>query len=299
MEKLNENIYNYSNFGIDKLIQQINQISRPIIDMINSNTYQIAMKSTLDICVESNKIMKEYLNNNVVENIIKPMLSTYTNQMNKILDVIPTMMTDNLCNTLASYRSIINEINFDKIEFYNDGTIEYEGKHFTEEDIEITSDEMAEEISINGNFKFGSVLKKIILCVIGTFLIYFLQTDDLKYLLLLMFSGFVSQPGADAYNFLKDKFKRVFKKDLVSNEYFDNYSALIQIDNLKLRKKPTTDAKVIANLKFGSSVEIKNQLESWYEINYCIDEENNTYISGWIYANGIKRINKIKTKLLN
>ena len=126
-----------------------------------------------------------------------------------------------------------------------------------------------------------------------------LQTDDLKYLFLMIFSVFLSQPGADAYTFLKDKFIKVFKKESITDDYFDNYSGLVQIDNLKLRKKPVKDSKVIANLEFGSSIEIKNQLGSWIEINYCIDEDNNTYISGLVYANGIKRINKIKNQLLS
>ena len=114
-----------------------------------------------------------------------------------------------------------------------------------------------------------------------------------------MFGGFLSQPGADAYSFFKDKFIRIFKKESITNDYFDNYSGLVQIDNLKLRKNPNKNAKIITNLQFGSSIEIKEQLGSWIEINYCIDEDNNTYISGWVYANGIKRINKIKNKLLS
>lgn len=73
----------------------------------------------------------------------------------------------------------------------------------------------------------------------------------------------------------------------------------MQTDNLKLRKNPNKDAKILLELQFGSSIEIINQLGSWIEINYCIDEDNNTYISGWVYANGIKKIKKIKKKLLS
>ena len=292
-------IYNYPNSGIDRMIEQMQQSIKPIVNMINSTAYQNSIQLASTAYVESCKIMQQCLKSNVVENIIEPTLSLYREQMSRILEVIPTIMTDNLYNTLSAYKNILNEINFSNLIINDNGTIEYEGDIFTEDEIEETSDEIVEEINTKGKIEIESVLKKLMFCIIGTFLISFLQADDLKYLFLMMFGGFLSQPGADAYSFFKDKFIRIFKKESITNDYFDNYSGLVQIDNLKLRKKPNKDAKIIANLQFGSSIEIKEQLGSWIEINYCIDEDNNTYISGWVYANGIKRIKKIKNKLIS
>lgn len=296
---MNNNMYNFSNSGINRIVEQMQQVMRPVVDMINSTAYQNTIKLATEVSIENSKIMQQYLRSDIVENVIKPTLTLYQNQMSKVLQVIPTIMTDNLYNTIAEYKNILNEINFDNVIINNNGTIEYEGDIYTEDEIEETSDEIIEEINIKGKFEVETFLKKLIFCILGTFLISFLQTDDLKYLFLMIFSGFLSQPGADAYTFLKDKFIKVFKKESITDDYFDNYSGLVQIDNLKLRKKPVKDSKVIANLEFGSSIEIKNQLGSWIEINYCIDEDNNTYISGWVYANGIKRINKIKNQLLS
>ena len=296
---MENNMYNFSNSGINRMVEQMQQVMRPVVDMINSTAYQNTIKLATEVSIESSKIMQQYLQSNIVENIIKPTLTLYQNQMSKVLQVIPTIMPDNLYNTIAEYKNILNEINFDNVIINNNGTIEYEGNIYAEDEIEETSDEIIEEINNKGKFEVETFLKKLIFCILGTILISFLQTDDLKYLFLMIFSGFLSQPGADAYTFLKDKFIKVFKKESITNDYFDNYSGLVQIDNLKLRKKPVKDSKVIANLEFGSSIEIKNQLGSWIEINYCIAEDNNTYISGWVYANGIKRINKIKDKLLS
>lgn len=296
---MDNNMYNFSNSGINRMVEQMQQVMRPIVDMINSNAYQNTIKLATEVSIESSKIMQQYLQSNIVENVIKPTLTLYQNQMSKVLQVIPTIMPDNLYNAMEEYKKILNEINFDNVIINNNGTIEYEGDIYTEDEIEETSDEIIEEINNKGKFEVETFLKKLLFCIFGTFLISFLQTDDLKYLFLMIFSGFFSQPGADAYTFLKDKFIKVFKKESITNDYFDNHSGLVQLDNLKLRKKPVKDSKIIANLEFGSSIEIKNQLGSWLEINYCINEDNNTYISGWVYANGIKRISKIKQKLIS
>ena len=296
---MNNSIYNFSNSGIDKLIEQMQQISRPVVDMINSPAFKNSMQSAIQQSSVYNEIMQEYFRSNTFENVIKPTIELYSQQMKKIYDIIPTIATQNIYNTISTYGNILREINLDNLKLNNNGTLEYEGDIFTEEDIEETSNEIVEEINTNGRIEFGSVLKKLILCIICTFLISFLQSDDLKYLFLLILGGFFNQPGADAYTFFKNKFKKVFKKDSVTNDYFDNYSGLVQTDNLKLRKNPNKDAKILLELQFGSSIEIIEQLGSWIEINYCIDEANNTYISGWVYANGIKKIKKIKKKLLS
>ena len=193
-------IYNYPNSGIDRMIEQMQQSMKPIVNMINSTAYQNSIQLASTACVESCKIMQQCLKSNVVENIIEPTLSLYGEQMSRILEVIPTIITDNLYNTLSVYKNILNEINFNNLIINDNGT---------------------------------------------------------KYVFLMMFGGFFSQPGADAYSFFKDKFIRIFKKESITNDYFDNYSGLVQTDN------------------------------------------SNTYISGWVYANGIKRIKKIKNKLLS
>ena len=52
--------------------------------------------------------------------------------MSRVLEVIPTIMTDNLYNTLSAYKNILNEINFNNLIINDNGTIEYEGDIFTE-----------------------------------------------------------------------------------------------------------------------------------------------------------------------
>lgn len=196
---MNNDIYDFSNTGIYKLIEQMQQISRPVVDMVNSTAFKTSMQSVIQQCSIHNEIMQEYFRNSTIENVIKPTLELYAQQMKKIYDIIPTIATQNIYNTMASYGNILREINFDNLKLNDNGTLEYEGKSFSENEIEVTS------------------------------------------------------------------------KDSITNDYFENYSGLVQIDNLKLRKKPNKDSKVIANLDFGSSIEIKNQLGSWLEINYCIN----------------------------
>lgn len=257
---MDNRMYNYPNYRIDRIVEQMQQIES-VATMMNTVVYQDTIKLATTVCIESNKIMQQYLANNVIENVIRPTLRLYQSQMNKILEVIPTVIADNLYNTLSTYKNIISEINFNDIIINDNGTIEYGGNIYTENEIEETSEAIVEEINTKGNIKIESFLKKFVFCILSTILISFLQADDFKYLLLMVFSGFLSQPGADAYSFLKSKFMKTFKRESVTNEYFDNYSGLVQIDNLKLRKKPNKESKVIINLEFGSSVEIKNQLK--------------------------------------
>lgn len=296
---MDNKLYQYSNWGIDKLIEQIQQSIKPVVDFINSEEYKRTIEFTVKLSTEKSRIIQQYLRStDVVENTIRPLLNLYTGNAQYIYETFFNMTKYDWNKTLCAYRDIINEIDINNLRINNNGTIQYEGNCYTKDEIENVSSDMAEEYNSKGKITTDTVIKKLLFCVVCALLISFLQTEDLKYLFLLMFGGFVAQPGADAYNFFKNKLKNTFNKDLVTNEYFENYSGLVQIDNLKLKKKPNKDAKIIATLQFGSSVEIKNQLGSWLEINYCVDEENNTYISGWVYANGIKRIKNIKRKLL-
>ena len=119
---MNNDIYDFSNTGIYKLIEQMQQISRPVVDMINSTAFKTSMQSVIQQCSIHNEIMQTYFRNNTIENLIKPTLELYAQQMKKIYDIIPTIATQNLYNTMASYSNILREINFDNLKL-NDNYI--------------------------------------------------------------------------------------------------------------------------------------------------------------------------------
>ena len=131
---MDNNMYNFSNSGINRIVEQMQQVMRPVVDMINSTAYQNTIKLATEVSIESSKIMQQYLQSDIVENVIKPTLTLYQNQMSKVLQVIPTIMTDNLYNTIVKYKNILNEINFDNVIIKNNGTIEYEGDIYTEDE---------------------------------------------------------------------------------------------------------------------------------------------------------------------
>ena len=297
---MDNQLYDFSNLGISKYMEQMKKVMNSLGYIINNEAFKSSIGIATQTYIENQRIMQQYIQNNILSSSISSTLELYKIQMNRILGVLPTLNMNRLNDTLSAYKKIINEINFNSLIINNNGTIEYDGKIYEESEIEETSNEIIEEINSDEKINNGTILKKLLFSIIGTFLILFIQADDLNFLFLGLCSGFIGQAGADAYSFLKNKFIQLFKKDSnITDEYFDNYSGLVQIDNLKLRKNPNKDGLVLANLEFGNSIEITNKLGSWLEINYCIDEEKNTYISGWVYSNGIRRTKKIKKKLLS
>lgn len=80
---MNNDIYDFSNTGIYKLIEQMQQISRPVVDMINSTAFKTSMQAVIQQCSIHNEIMQTYFRNNTIENVIKPTLELYAQQMKK------------------------------------------------------------------------------------------------------------------------------------------------------------------------------------------------------------------------
>lgn len=58
---MNNNIYDFSNTGINKLIEQMQQISRPVVDMVNSTAFKASMQPIIQQCAIHNEIMQTYI----------------------------------------------------------------------------------------------------------------------------------------------------------------------------------------------------------------------------------------------
>ena len=85
------------------------QISRPVVEMVNSPVFKTSIQPVIQQCSVQNEIMQEYFRNNTIENVIKPTLELYTQQMQKIYDIIPKIVTPNIYNTILSYYEKNNE----------------------------------------------------------------------------------------------------------------------------------------------------------------------------------------------
>lgn len=277
---MSNKIYNYSNSGIDRMVEQMQQMMKPVVDMINSTTYQSTIQLATKACIESNKIMQQYLQNNVVENIIRPTLTLYQNQMSKIIEVIPKIMTDNLCHTLSAYKNIINEINLNNLIINDNGTIEYEGETFYEEDINKATKELSTN-SLVFKDKKQSILQKIILFILSAYI-----------------CGIIGQAGAETYTYLKDRFLGIYEDVQSSNNednYFNEKCRIVDVPELNVRKSYSKDSKIIGKLYYLQLVKELEKVPYWTKIEY-IDTENDIRIIGWVSTRCIKSYNQFKSE---
>lgn len=293
---MNNNIYDFSNFGINKLIEQMQQISRPVVEMVNSPIFKTSIQPVIQQCSVQNEIMQEYFRNNTIENVIKPTIELYTQQMQKIYDIIPKIVTPNIYNTILSYRNVFNDINLKDLKINDNGTIEYEGNVFTENEVEESSTELIKDIETNRNIKIDTILKKILLSFIIIFATFFMFGNDVEWVFIAIISGFFGQVGGNILEFFKDAFFKKYEcEDTDKNKYFREYSAIVKLEELKVRKKPNSNEKVIGFLYFSQLVKILDIKPYWIKIEYR-DQENNISISGWVPKKGLKRFNTLTSQ---
>ena len=57
------------------------------------------------------------------------------------VNIIPKIVTPNIYSTILSYSNVFNEINLKDLKINDNGTIEYEGNVFTEDEVEESSTE--------------------------------------------------------------------------------------------------------------------------------------------------------------
>ena len=293
---MNNNIYNFSNFGINKLIEQMRQISRPVVDMVNSNAFKTSMQSAIQQCSIHNEIVQEYFRNNTIENVIKPTLELYAQQMQKIYDIIPKIVTPNIYSTILSYSNVFNEINLKDLKINDNGTIEYEGNVFTEDEVEESSTELIKDIEENKNIKIDTVLKRILLSFVIIFATFFMSGNDLEWIFIAIISGFFGQVGGNMLEFFKDAFFKKYEcEDIDKHKYFREHSAIVKLEELKVRKQPNSKEKVIGFLYFAQLVKILDIKPYWIKVEYR-DKENNISISGWVSKKGLKRFNTLTSQ---
>ena len=294
---MKNNIYDFSDIGISKLIEQMQQISQPLIEMINSIALKTSIQPIIQQCTIQNEIMQEYLKNNIIESVIKPNLELYTKQLKIISeDIIPKVITPNICNTLLLYKNVLDEINFNNLKIDHNGTIEYEGNVFQEDEIEESSTELIKEIGENKNLKIDTILKKILLSFFVTFATFFMSGNDLEWIFIAIASGFFGQIGADMFDFFRKKFFTQYEcEEKDKNNYFKEYSAIVKLEELKVRKKPSSNEKIIGFIYFLQLVRILDIKPYWVKVEYK-DKENKISISGWVSKKGLKRFNTLTSQ---
>lgn len=276
-----------SAFPMDGYIKSMREALEPIVEM----------QTNIDKIIESTNRLQETLLKPIasasISNIITSM-EMFSN--NKVFDRISTL---GIGRIMDSYLSIVENINLGEIKFYENGNIEYSGEIFEKEEITEASNEIIEYAESNVVIKTPTILTKIIISIFMVFILLAVDKEYYKAIIILMEAGFWGEAGSDFYTFIKNRFKNLYKKEIVQDEYFEKYCAFIQCDKVKIKKEPNKDANCIGVINFGRQVEILEQLGSWVQIKVCIDEENNTYTIGWVYANSLKKAGRIKKVIGN
>ena len=274
---MNNDIYNFSNSGINKLIEQMQQISRPVVDMVNSNIFRTSMQSVIQQCSIYNKMMQEYFISDTFQKVLKPTIQSYIQQINNIRSQI---IIPNIYNTILAYKDVVSEIDFNNLKINDNGTIEYEGETFYEEDIDKATKEIATSSSIS-KVKKQSILQKIILFILSAYI-----------------CGIIGQAGAETYTYLKDRFLGIYEDVQSSNNednYFNEKCRIVDVTELNVRESYSKDSKIIGKLYYLQLVKELEKVPYWTKIEY-IDIENDIKIIGWVSTRCIKSYNQFKSE---
>lgn len=274
---MNNDIYNFSNSGINKLIEQMQQISRPVVDMVNSTAFKTSMQSVIQQCSIYNKMMQEYFISDTFQKILKPTIQSYVQQINNIRSQI---IIPDIYNTILAYKDVVSEIDFNNLKINNNGTIEYEGETFYEEDIDKATKEIATNSSISKDKK-QSILQKIILFILSAYI-----------------CGIIGQAGAETYTYLKDRFLGIYEDVQSSNNednYFNEKCRIVDVTELNVRESYSKDSKIIGKLYYLQLVKELEKVPYWTKIEY-IDIENDIKIIGWVSTRCIKSYNQFKSE---
>lgn len=274
---MNNDIYNFSNSGINKLIEQMQQISRPVVDMVNSTAFKTSMQSVIQQCSIYNKMMQEYFISDTFQKVLKPTIQSYVQQINNIRSQI---IIPNIYNTILAYKDVVSEIDFNTLKINDNGTIEYEGEIFYEEDIDKATREIATNSSISKDKK-QSILQKIILFILSAYI-----------------CGIIGQAGAETYTYLKDRFLGIYEDVQSSNNednYFNEKCRIVDVTELNVRKSYSKDSKIIGKLYYLQLVKELEKVPYWTKIEY-IDIENDIKIIGWVSTRCIKSYNQFKSE---
>lgn len=274
---MNNDIYNFSNSGINKLIEQMQQISRPVVDMVNSTVFRTSMQSVIQQCSIYNKMMQEYFISDTFQKVLKPTIQSYIQQINNIRSQI---IIPNIYNTILAYKDVVSEIDFNNLKINDNGTIEYEGETFYEEDIDKATKEIATSSSIS-KVKKQSILQKIILFILSAYI-----------------WGIIGQAGAETYTYLKDRFLGIYEDVQSSNNednYFNEKCRIVDVTELNVRESYSKDSKIIGKLYYLQLVKELEKVPYWTKIEY-IDIENDIKIIGWVSTRCIKSYNQFKSE---
>lgn len=274
---MNNDIYNFSNSGINKLIEQMQQISRPVVDMVNSTVFRTSMQSVIQQCSIYNKMMQEYFISDTFQKVLKPTIQSYIQQINNIRSQI---IIPNIYNTILAYKDVVSEIDFNNLKINDNGTIEYEGETFYEEDIDKATKEIATSSSIS-KVKKQSILQKIILFILSAYI-----------------CGIIGQAGAETYTYLKDRFLGIYEDVQSSNNednYFNEKCRIVDVTELNVRESYSKDSKIIGKLYYLQLVKELEKVPYWTKIEY-IDIENDIKIIGWVSTRCIKSYNQFKSE---
>ncbi|MBQ9658943.1 MAG: SH3 domain-containing protein [Clostridia bacterium] len=261
---------------------------------LNANREQLsAISKSISSVAETYKRMY----NEPLMNLTRK-LSEVFNEYNKINNTKIASLVENMNNVIkiSSLKDMYTNIDFNKILINNSGTIEYDGVVFEKNEIEESSTELIKDIAERKSIKADTLLKRILLSFIIIFSTFFMSGNDIEWILLAIMAGFFGQVGANMFEFFKEKFfKNYDSDDNNKNKYFKEHSAIVKLEELKVRKKPNSNEKIIGCLYFSQLVKIEDVKPYWTKIEYK-DKESKISISGWVSTKGLKRFNTLTSQ---
>lgn len=97
-------LYDFSNLGISKHMEQMKKVMNSLSYTINNEAFKSSIGIATQTYIENQRIMQQYIQNNILNSSISSTLELYKIQMNRILGVIPTLNMNRLNDTLSAYK---------------------------------------------------------------------------------------------------------------------------------------------------------------------------------------------------
>lgn len=253
------------------LMNAINISSNSIIKLIESMSSYYFLNSTV------NSMSKLYVE--IINGLNQSLLNSLSDTIIGFSNAIGKMNTD----SLNFINSIIESFDFENVEMHDD-YFKYKNEKITVNDINITINNV-NSLSIKElkNEKRNS----LIIGVIG-------------WIVITIFSGFVSKPGSDLYDLIINNNSVNNKVSKSSDNELTNtleYKLVIK-DKLDVKASPNSNAKNIGRLYYLNVVKTLETKPYWTKIEY-VNKEEDISIKGWVATRQLKQLNIMKSTYEN
>ena len=250
-----------------RLINNLKSITPALTSIINSSAYQQL--------VASSSRLSEVINKNLSMPLINITNSTYDTLLKSDFSALKTLQ-----KTISNLN--ISDINFDNLDFNENGNITYESEIFTPEQINSATSELVLKAS-TGTIDYSDIKEHPISSVSFLLICYIIFTLIIP----------------DIYSIIKKYIKENYlnNKNTITEKDYNNFR-IVTVETLNIKSKPFTNSDIIGKLHYLNVVKIIETCPYWLKIEYK-DSTNKIQLTGWISKKNTVDFSQEAKNLLN